>query len=172
MEGQYAALERDGWCIKQEVAFLLKLTLLLHQYARVSSHQLIQSRMLRQVQAKHFGEAQEHNVSVQKLLLDTDLRKVHCRCNHQRNDNMKLVLIFHVQLVFIQIFMSAVSSLKHRLNGACLQFGQPWLPDNINHADSLLLKGAHVLQTVSLEDVSKPSQGVGTSSHRCSISCI
>lgn len=52
------------------------------------------------------------------------------------------------------------------------KFGQQYLPDNINHADSLPLKGAHVLQMVSLEDVSKPSKGVGLSTHRFTVTML
>ncbi|KAL0034734.1 hypothetical protein WJX77_004661 [Trebouxia sp. C0004] len=52
------------------------------------------------------------------------------------------------------------------LNSDLRKFGQPHLPENINHADSLSLKGAHVLQIMSMEDVSKPSKGLGVSVQR------
>ncbi|DBA71488.1 TPA: hypothetical protein ACH3X2_011280 [Trebouxia sp. C0005] len=54
---------------------------------------------------------------------------------------------------------SSICQLAH-------QFGQPHLPENINHADSLSLKGAHVLQITSMEDVSRPSKGIGVSAQR------
>ena len=47
-----------------------------------------------------------------------------------------------------------------------LQIGKPFLPDGLNHADSTTLKGPNVLQILTVEDVSKPSKGVGTSSQR------
>lgn len=52
------------------------------------------------------------------------------------------------------------------LNTDLRKFGRPQLPDDINRVDSSSLKGAHVLQVTSCEDVSKPSKGVGTSTHR------
>ncbi|KAL0052226.1 hypothetical protein WJX82_010182 [Trebouxia sp. C0006] len=90
MDGQYSVLAQEGWHVKDEAKQRL------------------------------FEEAQEQNVNMRQLLLNSDLRKL----------------------------------------------GQPHLPENVNHADSLSLKGAHVLQIMSMEDVSKPSKGVGVLAQR------
>ena len=47
-----------------------------------------------------------------------------------------------------------------------MQIGKPFLPDGVNHADSTSLKGSYILQIAAVEDVSKPSKGVGTSTQR------
>ncbi|KAL3148086.1 hypothetical protein ABBQ38_014371 [Trebouxia sp. C0009 RCD-2024] len=60
----------------------------------------------------------------------------------------------------------SVQVLELLLNTDLRKFGAPQLPDDINRIDSSSLKGGHVLQITNCEDVSKPSKGVGTSTHR------
>ena len=95
-----------------------------------------------------------------QLLLNTDLRKV----SHVHPPAVKAIVHMHQKSNLGADRELPNLDTEQQL---CLQFGQPQLPDGINRADSLSLKGTHVLQITSSEDVSKPSKGIGTSSHRC-----
>ena len=96
---------------------------------------------------------------LKQLLLNTDLRKVSSLASFAKDSAYALDTKLIEELKRSHTTFKADGQLF-------LQFGEPQLPDGINRADSLSLKGAHVLQITSSEDVSKPSKGVGTSTHR------
>ena len=103
--------------------------------------------------------AEEQGVHLKQLLLNTDLRKVSNIAVTEKDS------AYAVDIKLKKERKNSHTTFKADYQ-LFLQFGQPQLPDGINRADSLSLKGAHVFQITSSEDVSKPSKGVGTSSHR------
>ena len=59
------------------------------------------------------------------------------------------------------------SQLKHNSEVPCCRWASPSCETMAKRARSSSLNGQHVLQVVPILDVTKPSNSLGSSSHRC-----